>query len=399
MKMGGWLVDYSPTNQPPNQQATYFQRSYPLRNVDFLVLGLGAMGSATLFHLAHKGLRAVGIEQFEPGHALGSSGGRSRVFRTFYHDPLYVSLAQAALPRWQNLETLSGERLLHLNGWLAYARPGNANFEHHLKIVEAANLPLERLTGEQVSERFPALRLPEAAEAAYMPQAGFIDAQRAVLTHLQQAKRLGAEIESQTQVRHINLESDRPEVQTASERYRCRRLVITAGPWAGQLLNDLALPLKVTRQQKFYFQPADPAKYLSAQLPVYADEDLLFYGFPYHTSGLKVADDNHGPAVSPDTVDRTIDTQKQQQLQSWLETIMPADRFTIVKAETCTYTLTPDRDFLIGPHPEQPTVLIGAGFSGHGFKFSTLVGLILAQLAADGGTAYPIERFRLDRFG
>ena len=196
----------------------------------------------------------------------------------------------------------------------------------------------------------------------------------------------------------LDLRQEQPELETTAGRYRCQKLIVTPGPWASQILKTLSLPLRVTRQQKFYFKPRDSAAYQPDRLPVYADVDEMYYGFPYYGAGLKVADDIDGETTSPNTIDRSLDRPRQERLQQWLETIMPESKPSFVEGATCMYTVTPDRDFLIGPHPHNPNVLVGAGFSGHGFKFSPLVGQILAELALDGQTRYPIEQFRLDRF-
>jgi len=373
------------------------------RDVEVLVLGLGAMGSAALYHLARQGQAPVGIEQFAIGHALGSSGGRSRVFRTFYEDPLYTQLAQAALPLWHELESRSGESILTLCGNLFFAQPGNALMTQSLDAMAAVGAPYERLTSAEVTARFPVLRLPASHEACFVPRSGFLDATLAVQTHVVQAQQMGATAHAGLAVHTIDLSSERPVVETALGRYTCNRLVVTPGPWAGQLFQDLGLStlaqrLRVTRQQKFYFCPAAPARFRPEQLPVYGDYDANFYGFPLHGPGLKVADDNLGKLTDPTMVDRTLDLAKRDELGAWLNVIMPNAGFTYVDGSTCMYTLTPDRDFLLGPHPHHPNTIIGAGFSGHGFKFSALVGKLLAELALDKVPSQPIERFRLARF-
>lgn len=372
-------------------------------NIDYLVLGLGAMGSATLYHLARRGLAPVGIEQFTIGHALGSSGGQSRVYRTFYHDPLYATLAAAALPFWQELEARAGQKLLTLCGNLIFAQPGNELIVQSMRAMDAAQSPYELLTSTAVQARYPMFHLPTEAIVCYTPQTGFVNASRAVQTHVAQAQRLGATVHAGVTVQGIDLSGDRPVVETTVGRFSCTRLVITPGPWAGQLFQELGLPtlaqrLRVTRQQKFYFRPAHPARFRAEQLPVYCDYDTDYYGFPFQEPGLKVADDNLGLTTDPTTVDRTLDLATRDRLHIWLNTLMPGADFTYVEGSTCMYTLTPDRDFLLGPHPHHANTLIGAGFSGHGFKFAALMGHLLAELTVGQSPSYPVERFRLERF-
>ena len=370
------------------------------RDVGILVVGLGAMGSAALYHLARQGAAPVGIEQYPIGHTHGSSHGHSRAFRAFYNDPVYVTLVRAALPLWQELETLSGEQLLTPNGMLAFAKPGNERLDQNIRVMQETRTAHEVLTAAEVVARFPALQLPTSTVACYTPDSGFLNASRCVRTHVSQAECFGATVHSGVSVHHIDISKEHPEVETSAGTYRCKRLVVAPGPWASQLLKDLSLPLEVTRQQKFYFKPqGGSALYQPDRLPVYADYDRQYYGFPYYGPGIKVADDGHGPVTSPETVDRELDRDVQNALERWLKTIMPDVNPSFVEGATCMYTVTPDNDFLIGGHPLNSNIFVGAGFSGHGFKFSTIVGKILAELATDGKTDYPIDKFRLNRFG
>ena len=369
-----------------------------MRNADILVVGLGAMGSAALYHLARRGVPAVGIEQFQLGHALGSSHGFSRIFRDIYHDPFYVTLAEATIPLWQELDSLAAEKLMHFTGLLYFSRPGNINIEQKVEAMEALKRPIERPTPQEVAARYPALRLPPDTVTCFTSQAGLLNVGRCILEHLHQAQRAGATIHEQVRVHRVDISQETPLLETSAGQFRCDRLIISPGPWASEVLEDLSLPLRVTRQQEFYFRPQNRAPYQPGRLPVFGDMDTKFYGFPDYGPGVKTADDGLGVGTSPGQVDRELDLGKRDDLQEWLETIMPDAGFTYVEGATCMYTNTPDRDFIIGAHPENPNVLVAAGFSGHGFKFSTLVGKILSDLAADGATEYPIDRFRPDRF-
>lgn len=356
------------------------------------------MGSAALYHLARRGVPAVGIEQFQIGHALGSSHGFSRIFRDIYYDPLYVELAEAAIPLWQELDALSREKLMQFTGLLYFGRPDNEVFRKSVGVMEATNRPIDIMTAQEVAARFPPLRLPPDAVACFTPQAGLLNVGLCVLAHLEQARRLGATIHQQTSVHNIDLAQDVPVLDTSAGQFRCERLIISPGPWAPQILRELALPLRVTRQQEFYFLPTDRSRKRPGPLPVFGDLDAKFYGFPDFGPGLKTADDGLGQETSASEVDRTLDLNKRDQLQRWLDTILPDHGCSYHEGATCMYTVTPDKDFLIGPHPQNPNVIVAAGFSGHGFKFSPLIGKILADLAVAGKTEYPIERFRLDRF-
>lgn len=369
-----------------------------MRTVKYLVVGMGAMGSAALYHLARRQVPAVGIEQFQIGHALGSSHGFSRIFRDIYYDPLYVELAEAAIPLWQELDSRSREKLMRFTGLLYFARPGNEAFEKSVSVMEALKRPLDKLTAQEVASRFPPLRLPSGVSACFTPQAGLLNVGPCVLAHLEQAQRLGAVIHQKTSVLNIDLSQETPVLDTSEGQFRCERLIISPGPWAPQIIQELALPLRVTRQQEFYFLPKYQPNDKPAPLPVFGDLDTKFYGFPDFGPGFKTADDSLGKETSASEIDRTLDMGKRDQLLQWLQAILPDPSFSYQEGATCMYTVTPDKDFLIGPHPHNPHVIVAAGFSGHGFKFAPLIGKILADLAVDGSTGYPIERFRLDRF-
>lgn len=369
-----------------------------VRDVDALVVGLGAMGSAALYHLALAGVQPVGLDQYAVGHDRGSSHGRSRVFRLSYPEPDYVELARSALPLWRELEERSGARLLTLCGMVSFAGQGNAEFAHILTTLEDCGVEHERLDAEAVSERFPVLRIPADAHAYFSPEAGFLDAEGCVRTHVEEACRAGAVLADPAKLTGLDLSAERPLVTTSQGRYRCRRLVLAPGPWAADLLAELHLPITVTRQQWFYFVGARPELYGPDQLCVYSDYDALVYGFPHEGPGLKVADDHVGEPTSPETIDRSLDAAQRDRLRDWLARLMPGLDPTPVEGATCMYSLTPDRDFIVGSHPQNPAVQVAAGFSGHGFKFATLIGRILGDLATEGSTPYPIERFRPERF-
>ena len=369
-----------------------------MQNAKIVVVGLGAMGSAALYHLARRGVAAAGIEQFELGHALGSSHGFSRIFRDIYEHPEYIKLAEATIPLWQELDAGAAEKLMYFTGLLYFARPGNENIAKRIEAMGSLGRQVECPTPQDVAARYPALRLPPDAVTCFTARAGLLNVGRCILEHLKQAQRAGATVREQVRVHRVDISQETPLLETSAGQVRCDRLIISPGPWAPEILKELALPLRVTRQQEFYFLPKERARYKPGQLPVFGDMDTKFYGFPDYGPGVKTADDGHGVKTSPAEVDRTLDLDKRDELQAWLSSIMPDSGFSYVEGTTCMYTSTPDRDFVIGTHPGNANVLVAAGFSGHGFKFSTLVGKILADLAADGSTEYPIERFRPDRF-
>lgn len=369
-----------------------------MRDVDAVVVGLGAMGSSALRHLAARDVEVVGIEQFDVGHPFGSSHGRSRVFRLAYPEPDYVRLARAALDAWVELEEATGETLLTNCGMVAFAKPGNGDWSAVVNALDAAGEACERLGPADVAERFPELRIPESTQAFFDPSAGFADAERTVRAQVTAAMDAGAEVITGTTVEAVDLSRERPVVRTASESYRCRRLVVSPGPWAGDVLGELRIPFVVTRQEWHEFMPADAERFGPDRVPVYADYDALYYGFPLHAGGLKAADDNLGPATTPAEVDRSPTADCRDRLGAWVAGLFPAAAAEHTGGAVCLYTLTPDRDFVVGRHPANDAVVVAGGFSGHGFKFTPLVGRIAAELAVDGGSEFALDRFEPGRF-
>ncbi len=356
------------------------------------------MGGAALYHLACQGVAPIGIDQFQIDHPFGSSWGHSRSIRTFYHDALYVEWVQRALHLWRELEEVSGQSLLRLSGTIYFATEENPDFQRNLAVLRKLGAPFEILTSSETSRRFEGFYPPNDTVSCYTAETGFLNPSRCVQTHVNQAVRHGAVVREGIKFRSIDLSGDQPLLETSDGIYRCSRLILSCGPWTSELLPELELPLTVTRQQKFYFLPEAGDEKRYRQLPVYVDYDRMFYGFPFYGPGLKVADDLLGEVTHPDRVDRNLEEEKRDELQGWVQSLLPGTRWKFQTGFTCMYTTTPDRDFFIGPHPKNPNLLVAAGFSGHGFKFSTLVGQLLAELATTGETSNAIERFRLDRF-
>jgi len=371
-------------------------------DAEAVVVGLGALGAAATMALARDGVEVVGLEQFDLGHVLGASHGRSRALRVLYSDSLYVGLVRAAVPLWRDLEAAAGETLLRMCGGLYWAAPGNVLLERCREVAREVGLGFETLDPAEVARRFSGLQIPPGSTATFVAETGFLDADRCLAAMLRVAGHAGAHIRDRAVVERIVLDGPRPLVITDTVTYRADRLVITAGAWTKKLLPGLELPMRVTRQGFFTFRPeaagSSPAgRFGPDRLPVYCDYDRLLYGFPDHGPGLKVADDNPGSSTTPQTIDRSIDPAERDRLTGWLASLFPGEQFTEIEAGTCFYTLTPDHDFILGPHPARSDVLVGVGLD-HGFKFSVLFGRILADLARDGRTAHPIDRFRVERF-
>jgi sarcosine oxidase len=365
-------------------------------DVEYLVLGLGVMGAATLYHLAKGGRRVAGLDRFRSPHRHGSSHGWSRALSLYYGSP-YLELAMAGRQGWQDLERESGRRLFYQSGMIVFDRPTGPDLHAAVTTLQAEGVEHHLLTPQETQAQFPCLRAPRDTVACYMRLAGFIDADECVRTLLEYAIRRGAHVYAPDQVDSLDLDGPTPVARARRYAYRTDTLIITPGPWAPHLLRDCRFPLRVTRQNTLYFRPAHPARYGHDRVPVVGDRVADVYCFPVHGPGIKVAFSSIGPATIPDEDQPHPGNGESRALQAWLERTMPGVEAQPLGGSSCFYTMTPDKDFIIGFHPHHRRVVVGTGFSGHGFKFAPAVGRILADLAT-GGAAVAHEIFSPLRF-
>ena len=376
---------------------------------DVIVLGLGAMGSTTAYQLASRGQRVLGLEQYLPAHDQGSSHGQSRIIRLAYlEDPGYVPLLLRAYELWEQIERDTQERLLTITGGLMIGQAGSRVFGGSVRSATQHNLEYEIIDAAEIHRRFPQFTPGPGVQALYEAKGGVLYPEASILAHLRRASELGAELHYEEPV--ISWEAapsgDRVRVTTARGSYEADRLVISAGVWASDLLGDLHLPLQAQRNILYWFEPAsDITPFMPDRCPIYiwqGEDGMSFYGFPAlpgPPNGVKVAFHNFGPIVTPETIDRQVHASEVERIRDWMAERLPAlAQGTFVEARTCMYTLTPDQHFILDLHPHHPQVIIGSPCSGHGFKFTSAMGEILADLAIDGTTRHPIDMFRVDRF-
>lgn len=370
---------------------------------DAIVLGLGGMGSATLFHLARRGLRVLGLERFDLVHEYGSSHGLTRIIRLAYWEhPTYVTLLRRAYQLWRELESLAGERLLYITGSVDAGPEGGPIFEGARKSSELHGLAHEVMDGEELHRRFPGYRLPEQIRCLYQPDGGFLLPERCDVAHIEQALTHGAEVRFREPVTSWEVSNGGMRVRTPRGRYDAGRLVVCAGPWASKLvpeLDGLAVP---ERQVLAWLQPSRPAYFRLGAFPVFnlEVEEGRYYGFPsFLIPGFKFGKYHHrGEQVDPDTVNREPEASDEELLRSFARRYFPDGAGATLMLKTCLFTNSPDRHFILDRHPTHPEVAVAAGFSGHGFKFCSVVGEVMADLVQDGRTRHDIEFFRLRRF-
>lgn len=370
---------------------------------DAIVLGLGAMGSAAAYHLARRGRRVLGLEQFTAAHDRGSSHGRSRIIREAYFEhPDYVPLIQRAYELWEVLQREGGSRLFLPTGGIMIGPEDGILVRGALASARTHALPHDLLEGREIHRRYPAFTVEDGTVAVWEPRAGVLFPEPCVLAHLRGATRSGAALHMEERVLTWQARDGHVEVRTDRATYTGDHLVVTAGPWAGTALADLGLPLAVERNVMYWFQPPDPTPFLPDRLPVYIYEyqrDAFIYGFPQlRRDGVKVAHHHSGELCTPETIRREVAPEEVARMRGILARTLPRLGGDLLATATCMYTNTPDGHFIIDRHPHHPEVTIACGFSGHGFKFASVVGEVLAELADDGHTRHPIALFRLGRF-
>jgi sarcosine oxidase len=371
---------------------------------DAIVVGLGAMGAATAHHLARRGRRVLGLEQFSRGHARGSSHGESRIIREIYFEhPLYVPIVRRAYELWRELERESGERLLTITGGLMIGPQDGTLVRGVLRSAEAHDIPHEVLSAGEVTSRFPAFQLRDDEVAVVDERAGYLDADACVRAQLDVASRLGAELHFDERVIRWQSDGNSVLVDTNRGRYSARQLVVAAGPWATTLLPDARLPLVVERQVLVWLEPSThPEWYDAARCPIYLWEYArghLGYGFPRLARGVKAAVFHDGDIVGDaDAISRTVAPEEIQRVRDALLHVLPGVASGALRdAKVCPFTNTPDTHFLIDVHPAFPNVLISSPCSGHGFKFASAIGELQSDLLIDGRSRFDLSPFRLVR--
>jgi sarcosine oxidase len=371
---------------------------------DVVVCGLGATGSAALRELSRRGLRALGIERFTPGHDRGSSHGATRIIRLGYFEhPSYVPLLRRAYALWREIEELSGKRLLHITGIAEIGPPDGALIRGVLASVSTHALRHELLSATELMRRIPAFQLPPQYEAVIQPDGGFLAAEPSIHAMLALAKSAGAEIQTGETIRAIEPSSTGVRIVTDRARIDAAAAVVAVGPWITAMLPGLRAPLRVTRQVMAWFAPRDPEPFRPGRFPVFLLESRhgIHYGFPLDSDGLiKVARHHHrDETVDPETCDRTISIGDESLIRAALIDHLPGANGHRAAATSCLYTVAPDGDFVVDSMPGHPHVLIASPCSGHGFKFAPVIGEILADLLTKSAQRHDIDRFSLKRFG
>jgi sarcosine oxidase len=375
-----------------------------MTHYDCIVVGVGAIGSATLYHLARRGARVLGIDPWEPGHDHGSSHGETRAIRMVYFEhPDYVPLLRRAFELWEELHDDSETPLFHKTGILQAGPPDGEVMQGLIEAARVHDLPMDKLSRNDVQQRFPGFDIAADHSAIFDPNGGLLRVEDCIRRYVELARRHGAELSVPATVRHWFSGRDCINVDTDDEKHTCDKLVITPGAWAPRLLPRFSPHLELRRKALFWFGHEDPCYQLDNRCPVYLFEQgpHTFYGFPaLDDKGIKVSDHAGGRVIEdPSQLDNHVDTSELEAVSLMIRQFLPLAGHQLNDHKTCMYTMSSDGHFIVGQYPDIPRVNIVAGLSGHGFKFASVLGEIMADLTEKGSTPHPIEFLSPDRFG
>lgn len=358
-------------------------------HTDVVIVGGGTMGTAAGWALARKGARVAVLEQFQHVHAYGSHGGKTRIFRHAYAEgPRYVPWALEADRLWSDLQDRTGNPFMHRIGCIDISGPDNDRAHTARASAMQYGIAHEWLTGAEINARWPIWNVPGDRVACYGPDAGFLDVAIALRALAQEMTVAGGILRDETPVMSWSATDSGIRVETAGDTYVAERLILTAGAWSIHLLDELGIPLEVRRKPVLWFEVDAQRQPLSQpdRMPVFIvdDEHGEFYGVPqYEAPGVKIGMHSGGDVVDPNTVDRGVVEG------DYVPTVLPFIQrnlcgFTgkVLDSSMCMYTVSPDEDFVIDRHPEHNRVVLATGFSGHGFKFTPVIGEYLASLSA-----------------
>lgn len=373
-----------------------------IRDFDYIVIGLGGIGSAAAYWLSRTaGSKVLGLEQFELGHVRGESQDHSRIIRLSYHKPEYVEFAKQAYSAWKVLETDSKDELVIRTGGLDLWPP-NAfiPMSDYTESLTACHVPYEVWNADEIRKWYPQFLIEDGTTGMFQSDAGIAAAARANFAHQKMARENGAVLKEHTKVMSIFEKEGEYEVNLQDGFYRGRKLIITGGPWSNELLSkfEIQLPLTVTQEQVAYFVPNDLNEFRPDRFPIWIwMDEPSFYGFPvFGESAVKAGQDVGGKEVTADTRTFDLDLDAFERLQKFMKKVLPGAMNRLLYTKSCLYTLTPDRDFVIDALPQNPNCFVAIG-AGHAFKFASVIGKVLSELAIKGTTESNIDLFRLDR--
>ena len=358
------------------------------------------MGASVSYNLAKRGLNVLTIERFGVTHQHGSSHGRTRIIRlAYFEDPRYVPLLKRAFDSWKEIESKAGKKLMQQTGGLMIGRPDGELATGVLRSAKTHGLPHQVLSAKEAGERFEAFNMREDFEAVYEENAGALFAEDCVRALVGLGSEAGCEFRFSEQVTGWRRSAEGLEVETKGGTHGAAKLVFCSGPWTGKLLGGV-LPLQVERQVPMWFSSAKQARFSPSKMPVFIAEEakgVFYYGVPDFGDGVKVARTHGGEVTDPDLVRKDVTTEDTTPVKKFASERLRG-LGSLMTSEICLYTNTPDFNFAIGPHPDDPRVTIASACSGHGFKFGSVLGEVVADLVTDGKTRFDVGFLKPDRF-
>jgi sarcosine oxidase len=359
---------------------------------DTIIIGAGAVGSSTAFALAKRGQKVLLLEQFTTPHERGSHHGHSRIFRFAYDDPDYARLAMRALPAWRELEQETGQNVLHLFGGLDIGQEGNPSLENTAQTLSDIGASVERLSAATLMQRWSQWRVPKDWVGIYSVDAGIVQPSRAVELMVALARKHGATLLENCTVHAL----ESGAVQTSAGKFQAKQIVVAAGAWLPKLVPSLT-QLTVTLEGSLYFAPDDIGAYLPERFPIFIDHSSLAYGFPVQgLPAVKLGLHQSGANTDADSREFAVPQAMLESAQAWLSERLPHSNWRNIQSRTCLYTNTPSHDFIFDKHPELENVLIASPCSGHGFKFSSYLGEIVADKLEGKPNEFDLPRFRME---
>ena len=375
-----------------------------MQDFDAIVIGLGGMGSATVYQLASHGIKVLGLEKFSLNHTNGSSHGKTRIIRTsYFHNPFYVPLVKRAFELWSNAQAESGRDLIRMTGALLYGLPDSTLITGGVTCSKKYNLAYKILDSHTAATRFPAFKADDEEVAFYEEGAGILFPEECIHAHTTLAEKSGAKLHFNEPVTRWDIRNGRAEVRTVNETYTANNLILSPGAWITTLVPELRLPLQTERQTVFWFKPRGIEEiFTPSRMPVYVwqmkGEKYYFYGVPDVGDGVKAAKDHDGELTSPDQVRREVTREDEVPVRQFLRRHIPSVDGAPASSTTCLYTNTPDGHFVIDFHPTHKNVVIVSACSGHGFKFSSAIGEVVREMVQNGESKLDISLFKINRF-
>jgi sarcosine oxidase len=358
-----------------------------MQSYDVIVAGVGAMGSATLYHLAKQGLRVAGIDPHVPGHAFGSSHGETRIIRKAYFlDGNYLPLLERSYELWRELEAESGKDLMHICGLLCIGEPESEFITALEGASREAGLALDRIDSAEAQKLHPAVQVPEDQVIYHDRDGGYLSPEHCVATHAERARAHGADVFAGEPLLEWAVDGDGVRVRTANRMLTASKLILTTGAWVTPEFAKLGIALRVRRKVLFWHRISEAERFRDTPVWIWARQEQAFYGFPtLDGATMKSAEDTGGEYLeNADARDFSIRSEDDAALTPFLHTAFPGLVHGIDRAKTCLYTDSADRNFIIRFHPEHPHVLLASCCSGHGFKLSSAMGEVLAKTVQSG---------------